>query len=304
MVAGDDVRGTQIKKLVDLLARGVRVALIYGDAYVQFFFCYLCCSSRSRDIICNWVGGEAISLAVAHESPYSSVFPAAGYADIVTNDSYVGGHVRQYGNLSFSRIFDAGHMIPSYQAESAFVVFSRIIAGDDISMGQNVDLSTFSTQGPAKSLHKNKVPAQPQNTCWIRAIDETCSKYEQDQIRRGLGVVEHGKWFAQAPDRSPFRPDTGNTKAGSPGDVIREGRPTTTFSIPWTGVFTATMTPTPTSGASRVMFRLQPKHRRQTSPPPAAAPKTTNLARIGKAASGVKKGLIGGMAAAGGLLLL
>ncbi|KAL5433523.1 hypothetical protein PMIN07_011279 [Paraphaeosphaeria minitans] len=280
---GDDVRGTQIKKMVDLLARGVRVALIYGDA----------------DIICNWVGGEAASLAVAHESPYSSVFPAAGYADIVTNDSYVGGHVRQYGNLSFSRIFDAGHMIPSYQAETAFVVFSRIIAGDDIGMGQTVDLSTFSTQGPAESLHKNNVPPQPEKTCWIRAIDETCSEYEKAQIRRGMGVVEHGKWFSQAPGRSPLsRADTINTKSESPEDIIREDRPTTTSSIPWTGVFTATMTPKPTSGASRVMFRLQPKHRRQLGAAGAV------LNNFGTAASGARSGLIGGIAAVGGLLLL
>ncbi|KAL5376539.1 hypothetical protein DPSP01_010448 [Paraphaeosphaeria sporulosa] len=281
---GDDVRGTQIKKLVDLLARGVRVALIYGDA----------------DIICNWVGGEAASLAVAHESPYSSAFPAAGYADIVTNDSYVGGHVRQSGNLSFSRIFDAGHMVPSYQAETAFVVFSRIISGDDIGMGRGVDLSTFSTQGPAESLHKNNVPPQPENTCWIRAIDETCSEYEKTQIRRGMGVVEHGKWFPQAPDRAQSRADAFNTKAGGLENIVREDRPTTTSRIAWTGVFTAIRTPTPTSGASRVMFRRQPKHRRQLSPGPAPF----GLTRIGTAVSNAKNGLIGGIAAVGGLLLL
>ncbi|KAL1594440.1 hypothetical protein SLS60_010200 [Paraconiothyrium brasiliense] len=186
---GDDVRGTQIKKLADLLARGVRVALIYGDA----------------DIICNWVGGEAVSLALAHESPYSSTFTAAGYANIVSNESYVGGHVRQYGNLSFSRIFDAGHTVPSYQAETSFVVFSRIIQGDDISMGRSVDLSTFGTQGPDKSLHKNKVSRQPQNTCWIRAIDDTCSEDEKQQIGKGLGMVKNGKW--KGPKPTPTRYD-------------------------------------------------------------------------------------------------
>jgi carboxypeptidase C (cathepsin A) len=71
-----------------LLKRGVKVALVYGD----------------KDYQCNWLGGEAISLALG-----SSDFHKAGYANIETNASYVGGLVRQYGNLSFSRIFQAGH---------------------------------------------------------------------------------------------------------------------------------------------------------------------------------------------------
>lgn len=53
------------------------------------------------------LGGEQISLAI--QSSSSASFRAAGYASISTNDSYVGGVVRQHGNLSFSRVFDAGH---------------------------------------------------------------------------------------------------------------------------------------------------------------------------------------------------
>lgn len=53
------------------------------------------------------LGGEQISLAI--QSSSSARFRAAGYASISTNDSYVGGVVRQHGNLSFSRVFDAGH---------------------------------------------------------------------------------------------------------------------------------------------------------------------------------------------------
>jgi carboxypeptidase C (cathepsin A) len=60
-----------------------------------------------RDYQCNWLGGEAISKAI--ESKLSSEFQNAGYADIETNEEYVGGLVRQHGNLSFSRVFQAGH---------------------------------------------------------------------------------------------------------------------------------------------------------------------------------------------------
>jgi hypothetical protein len=53
------------------------------------------------------MGGEQVSLAIQSSSATS--FSAAGYANISTNATYVGGVVRQYGNLSFSRVFDAGH---------------------------------------------------------------------------------------------------------------------------------------------------------------------------------------------------
>ena len=53
------------------------------------------------------LGGEQISLAI--ESKSTADFSKVGYADIETNSSYVGGAVRQYGNLSFSRVFQAGH---------------------------------------------------------------------------------------------------------------------------------------------------------------------------------------------------
>ncbi|RYO86673.1 hypothetical protein DL763_006626 [Monosporascus cannonballus] len=88
---GDFVRGRNLEILGELLDSGVKVALMYGD----------------RDYQCNWLGGEAISLAI--ESKISAAFRKAGYAEIHTNDNYVGGMVRQHGNLSFARVFNAGH---------------------------------------------------------------------------------------------------------------------------------------------------------------------------------------------------
>jgi carboxypeptidase C (cathepsin A) len=90
-LTGDFVRGHGLQALGTLLNKGVKVALMYGD----------------RDYQCNWLGGEAISLAI--NSTLSSSFAKAGYANIETNSSYVGGLVRQHGNLSFSRVFQAGH---------------------------------------------------------------------------------------------------------------------------------------------------------------------------------------------------
>lgn len=52
-------------------------------------------------------GGEAVSLALNYSN--AAAFAAAGYADISTNQSYVGGVVRQQGHFSFSRVFQSGH---------------------------------------------------------------------------------------------------------------------------------------------------------------------------------------------------
>lgn len=60
-----------------------------------------------RDYQCNWFGGEAVSLAI--NSTSAGGFASAGYADVQTNASYVGGLVRQHGNLSFTRVYQAGH---------------------------------------------------------------------------------------------------------------------------------------------------------------------------------------------------
>jgi carboxypeptidase C (cathepsin A) len=79
-----------------LLDVGVRVALFYGDA----------------DYICNWFGGQAISLAVNYT--HSAEFAAAGYEPF-TVDGTEYGEVRQYGNFSFLRIYEAGHEVPFYQ---------------------------------------------------------------------------------------------------------------------------------------------------------------------------------------------
>ncbi|ORY13097.1 Alpha/Beta hydrolase protein [Clohesyomyces aquaticus] len=223
---GDTIRGTQIGSLASLLTLGVRVAFIFGDA----------------DIVCNWMGGEAVSLAVADAlSTYNTAFPAAGYADIIVNDKYVGGQVRQYGNLSFSRVYDAGHTVPSYQGETAFQIFSRVVQnGRDIGTAKIVN-TTFATSGPVNSNHGNKAPSeQPKNTCWMRAMNDTCDADQIKQILQSSGVVKFGVWFAKSNDVTSLITPTSTSQPG----------PTTTSSLPLTGMYTATGTPKPTSGAS------------------------------------------------------
>lgn len=110
-MAGDFVKGNNLDILGQLLDRGVKVALVYGDRDYQCNCKTLGFDPvRTQRVKLTWYegfGGEALSLAIQSQS--TAKFQDAGYADIRTNASYVGGAVRQYGNLSFSRVYQAGH---------------------------------------------------------------------------------------------------------------------------------------------------------------------------------------------------
>ena len=244
---GDAERGDQIEQLAYLLSQGVRVALIYGD----------------RDYLCNWLGGQAVSFAIAAASPTYAPFYAAGYADIVVNESYVGGVVRQYGNLSFSRIYNAGHLVPAYQPETAFTVFARIINGNDISLGGTVDLNTYTSNGTANATFTSKAPPQLQPTCWLRDAQAKCSSQQMEQLKAGTGIIINGILYDNEGEWQP-PPASVSLAAGYPGVGPASTVPTalppapTTGSLTMeteipTGVFTATGTPTATkkSGAGR-----------------------------------------------------
>ena len=242
---GDYDRGDQLSDIAYLLGLGTRVALIYGD----------------RDYICNWLGGEAVSFAIASRSTSLAPFYSAGYAEIVVNSSYVGGVVRQYGNLSFSRIYDAGHLVPAYQPETAFTVFTRVITGTEISTGEPIDLSTYVSKGDANATYQNKVPDANPPKCWIRNIAGSCTEDQKNTIAEGKGVIINDVLYDQESDwQQP--PSSIILNAGMPGSVpssmtassiyATNGRtmaPTTTISVA-TGVYIATNTPSPTNGAT------------------------------------------------------
>ena len=240
---GDFERTDPISQVAYLLSLGVRVALIYGD----------------RDYLCNWLGGQAVSFSIAAKTPGYAAFNSAGYAEIVVNNSYVGGAVRQYGNLSFSRIYDAGHLIPAYQPETAFTVFTRIIQGSDISLGEPINLSTFTSNGTANATETAKAPDQYAPTCWLRNIDSTCSQDQRVMLQQGRGVVINGVLYDSADDwKEPVSsismiagyPGTGPLSTASTGGSVSTPSQTAgsaaTTTEPLTGVFTATSTPSTT----------------------------------------------------------
>ncbi|ETN41998.1 uncharacterized protein HMPREF1541_03937 [Cyphellophora europaea CBS 101466] len=259
---GDWARNSGIEDLVGLLNSGVRVALIYGD----------------RDYVANWLGGEAVSFAIASEAgALYAPWYAAGYAPIVANNSYIGGTVREYGNLSFSRIYDAGHLVPAYQPETMFTVFSRIIAGTDISLGTIADLSLYSTTGDANATHQNVAPEMASPKCFIRAVNSTCDTDHRNMLANGAGVIINGVLYDHGSDWEEPNP-TVATQAGMPGikPTIMSGVPTSTAgsspsastdrhesstrestSLP-TGVFTATGIPSVTKSSSGVAVATKP----------------------------------------------
>lgn len=160
------VKGGQLADIAYVLDHGVRVAMIYGD----------------RDYACNWVGGEAASLHVPYRHQHD--FAAAGYEPIPISPFRSGGLTRQFGNFSFTRVYQAGHLVPAYQPEAAYEIFMRAIKGQNIATG-TIDLQKitsigeqYASQRPLNAWAKSEIlPALP-HECYIRDMMR-CSEAEK-----------------------------------------------------------------------------------------------------------------------------
>ncbi|KJZ77072.1 hypothetical protein HIM_03393 [Hirsutella minnesotensis 3608] len=153
----DEIRGGFLDAVADLLDAGVKVHMMYGD----------------RDYACDWVGGERVSLAV----PYSRAddFARAGYAPMMAADGAVAGMTRQLGNFSFTRVFQAGHMVPSYQPAAAYAIFMRATFNRDVSTGLLPVVDDLATVGPSDTWHiKSKPPKSPEPRCYVLS-PESCT---------------------------------------------------------------------------------------------------------------------------------
>ncbi|KAK7919892.1 hypothetical protein PG985_007914 [Apiospora marii] len=179
----DMLRGGFLDAAGALLDAGVKVHLVYGD----------------RDYACNWVGGERASLAV----PYARAgeFAAAGYEaflappvpdsvpdkgkDDTDEEGVVAGMTRQVGNYSFTRVFQAGHEVPSYQPAAAYAAFTRAMFDRDIPTGLRRVTGDLATVGPADTWHiKNVPPPWPEARCYILK-PATCTPGVWDKVKRG-----------------------------------------------------------------------------------------------------------------------
>lgn len=174
-----DYTRSYTKDIADLLAAGVKVALMHGD----------------RDYRANWFGGEDVSLAI----PWSknATFANAGYADIKIPLSPNGGLVRQVGSFSFSRVFQAGHEMPYYQPAVALALFARTILGLDAATGTKFVTDGYATTGP-KNVRSVTVgpPAPPQGPpeCYVDAAPlanspSRCTNAQLAALQAGTAVV-------------------------------------------------------------------------------------------------------------------
>ena len=146
---GDFVYPFFKEDLETLLDAGVRVALYYGDA----------------DYICNWFGGEAVSLALNYTN--SAEFRATGYEPFCVDDVEY-GEVRQYGQLSFLRMYESGHEVPFYQPKASLEFFRRVLGDLVVADGSEALTSTYGTNGTAKATHTE--PFVPLPTATTAAV--------------------------------------------------------------------------------------------------------------------------------------
>lgn len=147
---GDGVRQAGLPNLEYLLANGVKIALVYGD----------------RDYRCPWTGAEATAKAANWTSQKG--FLSAGYEKILGISSGDQGVVKQYGPLSFSRIFNSGHAANAYAPEAVYRIFERATFGKDVATGNETVSAEYSTTGPTDSWGwRNTLPATLPGTCMV-----------------------------------------------------------------------------------------------------------------------------------------
>ncbi|RAL15905.1 carboxypeptidase C [Aspergillus homomorphus CBS 101889] len=164
--------GGFLESIAYLLDSGVKVHMMYGD----------------RDWTCNWVGGEAASLAV----PYSrqADFAEAGYTPLFTAEG-IKGMTRQLGNYSFTRVFQAGHEVPSYQPLAAHDIFRRATFNLDIPSGLLDVSDELRTVGlNDTSGIRNVRPAVPEPRCYILSPG-TCEPEVWKTVLDGTAVVKN-----------------------------------------------------------------------------------------------------------------
>jgi cathepsin A (carboxypeptidase C) len=107
---GDEVKNFH-QDVAKLLDDGIRALIYNGDA----------------DFICNWYNGQAWTLALDWKG--KSCFNNAKmqpYKRLASGKEY--GQYRTYGNLTFIRVYEAGHMVPYYQPEGALDMINRWIS--------------------------------------------------------------------------------------------------------------------------------------------------------------------------------
>lgn len=98
------------------------------------------------------IGLAIESLSLAANWTGAPTFRNAGYANLTTNATYTGGAVRQTSNLSFTRVFQAGHDVAYWQPQTVYEILNRALLGKDIATGNIEITSAYASTGPESSF--------------------------------------------------------------------------------------------------------------------------------------------------------
>jgi len=90
--------------------------------------------SGDKDWICNWRGGEAWTHATKWKG--QADFQAQDYVDWNVAGAHA-GKLKQYGNLHFLKVANAGHMVPMNQPVNALSMLNTFLKNDFNKIGAN-----------------------------------------------------------------------------------------------------------------------------------------------------------------------
>ncbi|KAG9690797.1 alpha/beta-hydrolase, partial [Aureobasidium melanogenum] len=175
-ITGDAARFDGMRALDQALTAGVRAAFVFGD----------------RDTRCNWLNGEAVTNTASW--PGKQHFSTAGYENTKINSTHIGGLTKQFQNLSFTRVFQAGHAAGYFQPQTVLEIFERSSVWDsDVATGTRL-LATdgnYSISGPISAWsHFEVLPDVPTPVCNIWAAAEACTDEQLAALADGTAVIE------------------------------------------------------------------------------------------------------------------
>jgi hypothetical protein len=151
--SGDLARQAGLANIEYLLSTGAKVAIINGD----------------RDYRVPWTSTE--TAAKSANWTHQSDFLNAAYKKIQGVNSGDQGVVKQAGQLSFSRIFDAGHAVNAYAPEIVYRIFNRVMFDKDIeTAGKSVTIGNgYTTKGGPTNAWgwRNTMPKNLPLTCRV-----------------------------------------------------------------------------------------------------------------------------------------
>lgn len=146
------------------------------------------------------------------------------------NETYIGGQVRQHGNLSFTRVYEAGHEVPAYQPETAYRIFQRTLFNLDIATGtiSTLEEPGYSSQGPSDVYNITNEPVtDPGSQCYVLDRGQ-CTSEQWETVMNGTALVRN--WIVVDANTSSHFPDlfkgTGSTNGTRPSGT---GSPANTY---------------------------------------------------------------------------